>query len=51
MPGMNGVEFLKKVRTKYPKTIRIILSGYADVMAMSRRLTTVRFIDLFKTLE
>jgi two-component system NtrC family sensor kinase len=34
MPGMNGVEFLKKVRDKYPKTIRIILSGYADVMAI-----------------
>jgi response regulator RpfG family c-di-GMP phosphodiesterase len=34
MPGMNGVEFLNKVRAKYPETIRIILSGYADVMAI-----------------
>jgi FixJ family two-component response regulator len=34
MPGMNGVEFLSKVRDKYPETIRIILSGYADVMAI-----------------
>jgi response regulator RpfG family c-di-GMP phosphodiesterase len=34
MPGMNGVEFLNKVREKYPETIRIILSGYADVMAI-----------------
>ncbi len=30
MPGMNGVEFLNKVKEKYPDTIRIVLSGYAD---------------------
>lgn len=30
MPEMNGVEFLGKVRTLYPETARIILSGYAD---------------------
>ncbi len=34
MPGMNGVEFLSKVREKYPATIRIVLSGYADVTAV-----------------
>jgi two-component system, NtrC family, sensor kinase len=34
MPGMNGVEFLNKVREKHPDTIRIILSGYADAAAM-----------------
>ena len=31
MPRMNGVEFLQKVRELYPDTIRIVLSGYADV--------------------
>jgi two-component system NtrC family sensor kinase len=34
MPGMNGVDFLKAVREKYPDTIRMILSGYADAMAI-----------------
>lgn len=30
MPGMNGVEFLKIINARWPETIRIILSGYAD---------------------
>ena len=34
MPGMNGVEFLRRVRELYPDTIRLILSGYADVAAV-----------------
>jgi FixJ family two-component response regulator len=34
MPGMNGVQFLSKVKELYPETIRIILSGYADVAAI-----------------
>ncbi|RKY26230.1 MAG: response regulator [Planctomycetota bacterium] len=31
MPGMTGVEFLKKVKELYPHTIRIILSGYSEI--------------------
>ncbi len=31
MPGMPGGELLKLVREKYPETIRIMLTGYADV--------------------
>jgi response regulator RpfG family c-di-GMP phosphodiesterase len=31
MPGMNGVEFLAKVRDKTPLTVRMILTGHADV--------------------
>jgi two-component system, NtrC family, sensor kinase len=34
MPGMTGVEFLGQVRDRYPETIRIVLSGYADVAAV-----------------
>jgi len=34
MPGMNGVEFLAKVYEKWPETIRIVLSGYADTAAV-----------------
>jgi len=30
MPVMNGVEFLKEVYSRWPETIRIVLSGYAD---------------------
>ena len=33
MPGMNGVEFLEKVREEAPDTLRIMLTGYADMEA------------------
>jgi response regulator RpfG family c-di-GMP phosphodiesterase len=31
MPGMVGTEFLQKVKEMFPDTVRVILSGYADV--------------------
>ena len=31
MPGMTGLEFLKQVRSEYPETLRIILTGHADM--------------------
>lgn len=34
MPGMNGVDFLKEARKKWPDTVRIVLSGYADTAAI-----------------
>jgi two-component system NtrC family sensor kinase len=34
MPGMNGVEFLSEVRKRWPETVRIVLSGYADTAAI-----------------
>ncbi len=34
MPVMNGVEFLKKVYDRWPETMRIVLSGYADASAI-----------------
>ncbi|MBU0996403.1 MAG: Flp pilus assembly complex ATPase component TadA [Proteobacteria bacterium] len=34
MPGMNGAEFLKSVKELNPETIRIMLTGYADVNAV-----------------
>lgn len=34
MPEMTGVEFLTQVKELYPHTIRIVLSGYADLEAV-----------------
>jgi diguanylate cyclase len=35
MPEMSGVEFLSQVRELYPETIRIVLSGYADLESVT----------------
>jgi CheY-like chemotaxis protein len=34
MPGMTGVEFLARVYERYPNTMRIILTGFADMDAV-----------------
>lgn len=34
MPHMNGAQFLEKVRSGWPETIRLLLTGYADVDAI-----------------
>ena len=31
MPEMNGAQFLEKVRQKWPETVRILLTGYAEI--------------------
>ncbi len=31
MPGTTGIQFLQQVKDLYPDTVRVILSGYADV--------------------
>lgn len=36
MPGMNGDEFLIRVNEKFPETKAIIVTGYADMIAVSR---------------
>ena len=36
MPGMSGSQFLTEVRKKWPNTIRMILSGQADLEAAVR---------------
>ncbi len=35
MPGMSGVEFLTVARRLYPDTVRMVLSGYADIAAIT----------------
>jgi DNA-binding NtrC family response regulator len=34
MPGMTGVELLGQVKARYPDTIRIVFTGYADIKAV-----------------
>ena len=33
MPEMNGAQFLEKVRERWPDTVRILLTGYAEIGA------------------
>jgi response regulator RpfG family c-di-GMP phosphodiesterase len=35
MPLMTGVEFLRKVKALYPKTIRMVLSGYTELESVT----------------
>jgi len=34
MPGMNGADLLRKIKAMHPQTIRIMLTGHADVNAI-----------------
>ncbi len=36
MPGMNGDEFLIRVNEKFPNTKALIVTGYADMIAVSK---------------
>ncbi len=31
MPGMTGLQFLREVKKRWPQTIRVMLTGYADI--------------------
>ena len=35
MPEMNGTEFLSQVKQLYPETVRMVLSGYTDLAAVT----------------
>jgi len=34
MPGMTGAELLRAIKNRWPETIRIMLTGYADIQAI-----------------
>lgn len=38
MPGINGFDFLRQVKDKYPTTMRVALSGYTDSRAIYKAL-------------
>ncbi|MDP3872026.1 MAG: EAL domain-containing protein [Methyloversatilis sp.] len=40
MPEMGGMEFLRLVNTRYPETVRIVLSGYADTKSIMEIVNT-----------
>lgn len=50
MPGMDGAELLAHVRDRWPETIRIVLSGYAEE-GQSARLLTIAHQYLSKPCE
>lgn len=35
MPYMNGTEFLSRVKALYPRTVRMVLSGYSDLASLT----------------
>jgi diguanylate cyclase (GGDEF)-like protein len=35
MPGVSGTEFLSRVKEMYPQTVRMVLSGYTDLTAVT----------------
>lgn len=35
MPGMTGVEFLRKAKDMYPESVRLVLSGYTDLQSVT----------------
>lgn len=48
MPGMNGAQFLERVRELHPDTVRLVLSGHADLAAVS---AAVNQGGIFKILQ
>ncbi len=45
MPGMNGLELLKRVKNDYPDTVRVVLSAYTQLPQV---LASVNQADVFK---
>ena len=34
MPEMTGVDFLRRLREEFPDTVRLLITGYADIRAV-----------------
>ena len=47
MPEMNGTEFLRRVKQLYPDTVRIILSGYAELDTLISAINTGEIYRFF----
>lgn len=53
MPGMNGLELIKKCREKYPKMLAIVISGYQEFAYAQKAigLGVISYVDKPITLE
>ena len=40
MPGMDGAGFLRQVRERWPDTVRLLLTGYADIHSVIEAINT-----------
>jgi response regulator RpfG family c-di-GMP phosphodiesterase len=47
MPEMNGTEFLRRVKLLYPDTVRMILSGYAELEMIISAINTGEIYRFF----
>lgn len=47
MPEMNGLELLRVITERWPKTVKIVLTGYTQ---LTQIITTINQIDIFKFL-
>jgi len=47
MPGMSGTEFFARVKDKYPDVIRIILTGYTEVDAITESINRGHIYKFF----
>ena len=45
MPHMTGVEFLRQVKSLYPETVRISLSGYTELQSITEAIRYKRMAD------
>jgi signal transduction histidine kinase len=47
MPGMNGIEFLQRVKERSPATMRIMLTGFLDVGAAEQAVNSAEVYRFF----
>ncbi|MGD2090439.1 MAG: response regulator [Candidatus Aminicenantes bacterium] len=47
MPGMSGMELLKRSVKTHPHTLRIIVTGYPDLDALNKELDTIGIHKIF----
>ena len=47
LPGMNGLEFIKRVQASHPKSIKILITAYGrkDIFLTARKIGVNDFID------
>ena len=47
MPGLNGTDFLAKIKDEFPDTIRTILSGYTDIDSITESINKGNIFKFF----